>query len=169
MTQLATIRYTTTGSPVGDLVIVADDVGVRAIYLPSQRGSDAPRAGWREDRAGLRSESNQLRAYFAGELRDFEMSLNPQGTEFQQRVWRALLSIPFGTTTSYGELAHGLGAPAASRAVGSANGRNPISIVVPCHRVIGKDGSLTGYGGGIPVKQWLLEHEARHAGAATLF
>jgi methylated-DNA-[protein]-cysteine S-methyltransferase len=101
----------------------------------------------------------QLRAYFAGELRTFELPLAPHGTPFQRRVWDALLAIPYGTTTTYGRLAQQLGDPRAVRAVGLANGRNPIPIIIPCHRVIGANGSLIGYGGGLERKQWLLERE----------
>ncbi len=104
----------------------------------------------------------QLQAYFAGELTDFDLPLQMHGTEFQRRVWAALCEIPYGETISYGELARWVGNPKASRAVGLANGRNPVAIVVPCHRVIGADGSLTGYGGGLDRKVWLLEHEASY-------
>ena len=106
----------------------------------------------------------QLDAYFAGELESFELDLDPHGTPFQQRVWAELARIPYGETISYSELAHRLGDPKLVRAVGLANGRNPISIVIPCHRVIGADGSLVGYGGGLERKRWLLEHEAVAAG-----
>jgi methylated-DNA-[protein]-cysteine S-methyltransferase len=105
--------------------------------------------------------AKQLREYFAGERRVFELPLAAEGTEFQQRVWQALMALEFGQTCSYGELARAIGQPSSSRAVGAANGRNPLSIVVPCHRVIGSDGSLTGYGGGEANKRWLLEHEAK--------
>jgi methylated-DNA-[protein]-cysteine S-methyltransferase len=101
----------------------------------------------------------QLAEYFAGERRAFDLPLAPQGSGFQVEVWRALLRIPYGETCSYGDIARVVGRPAASRAVGAANGRNPIPIIVPCHRVIGSNGSLTGYGGGLPVKRWLLDHE----------
>ncbi len=104
--------------------------------------------------------TRQLREYFAGERREFELPLDPRGSEFQKRVWSALRNIPYGTTISYGELAHRVGQPTAARAVGAANGRNPIPIVIPCHRVIGKDGSLTGFGGGLPLKERLLELES---------
>lgn len=108
--------------------------------------------------------ARQLDEYFAGERREFDLPLAPRGTGFQERVWRALLAIPFGVTRSYGELARTIGRPSASRAVGAANGKNPIAIIVPCHRVIGANGTLTGYGGGLPIKRWLLEHEAKLAG-----
>jgi methylated-DNA-[protein]-cysteine S-methyltransferase len=109
----------------------------------------------------------QLHAYFAGVLTDFEIPMDMRGTDFQRRVWAELCEIPYGETISYGELARRVGNPQASRAVGLANGRNPVAIVVPCHRVIGADGSLTGYGGGLGRKVWLLEHEAAHRGALS--
>jgi methylated-DNA-[protein]-cysteine S-methyltransferase len=107
----------------------------------------------------LAQTARQLAEYFAGKRRAFELPLAPRGSGFQERVWRALLKIKFGETRSYGEIARAIGRPSASRAVGAANGRNPIAIIVPCHRVIGANGQLTGYGGGLPIKQWLLEHE----------
>ncbi|TAL08984.1 MAG: methylated-DNA--[protein]-cysteine S-methyltransferase [Porticoccaceae bacterium] len=107
----------------------------------------------------IREAVRQLRAYFAGRLTRFELPLNPAGTAFQKSVWQALLAVPHGATASYGEIAAAVGNPRASRAVGLANGRNPIAIVVPCHRIIGRDGSLTGYGGGLDRKRWLLAHE----------
>jgi len=106
---------------------------------------------------------DQLRRYFAGELREFDMPLDMQGTAFQKRVWDALLKIPYGETRSYGHVANTIGAPKAVRAVGAANGRNPVPIIVPCHRVIGAGGSLTGYGGGLPLKRFLLDLESRHS------
>jgi methylated-DNA-[protein]-cysteine S-methyltransferase len=105
----------------------------------------------------------QLREYFAGERREFDVELAAKGTPFQQRVWDSLMAIPYGELRSYGDVAKAIGRPAASRAVGAANGRNPIAIIVPCHRVIGASGNLTGYGGGLPTKKWLLEHERRFA------
>jgi methylated-DNA-[protein]-cysteine S-methyltransferase len=115
---------------------------------------------WRRDPAPLVDAAEQLEQYFAGERTEFELELAPRGTEFQQRVWRLLLEIPFGETTTYGALAQRLGDPRTVRAVGLANGRNPISIVVPCHRVIGANGKLVGYGGGLDRKRALLAHEA---------
>jgi methylated-DNA-[protein]-cysteine S-methyltransferase len=103
--------------------------------------------------------ARQLKEYFAGTRRKFDLRLRMQGTDFQQRVWRTLTEIPYGETWSYGQLAKHIGSPNASRAVGLANGRNPIAVIVPCHRVIGADGSLTGFGGGLPRKRWLLTHE----------
>jgi methylated-DNA-[protein]-cysteine S-methyltransferase len=113
-----------------------------------------------EDPQAARAAIEQLREYFAGERSEFDLPLAPGGTAFQQRVWQALRTIPYGTTTSYGAIARAIGRPTASRAVGMANGRNPIGIVVPCHRVVGSTGALTGYGGGIERKEWLIAHEA---------
>jgi methylated-DNA-[protein]-cysteine S-methyltransferase len=120
----------------------------------------------RADDGPFREARRQLDAYFAGELREFNLELAPDGSPFRQRVWRALGDIPYGATESYGALALRIGLPQAARAVGLANGRNPISIVIPCHRVIGKNGALVGYGGGLERKQWLLSHEQRHAPGA---
>jgi methylated-DNA-[protein]-cysteine S-methyltransferase len=127
--------------------------------MPPGGWAGKPRPGRRDD-ALLRPAREQLRAYFAGELLDFDLPLAAAGTEFQQRVWQALGAIPYGATASYAAIARAIGSPTATRAVGAANGRNPIAIIVPCHRVIGKDGTLTGYGGGLARKQWLLRHEA---------
>jgi methylated-DNA-[protein]-cysteine S-methyltransferase len=150
----------TTPSPLGDLLLLADDAGLAGLYMQVTRYPVAV-ADWRSDESRFAAVKAQLAAYFAGELRDFDLALSPQGTDFQQRVWAELQRIAFGRTISYGELATRLGDAKASRAVGLANGRNPISIVVPCHRVIGANGSLTGYGGGLDNKRWLLDHEAR--------
>ena len=121
---------------------------------------------WREDKVPLREVIQQLRAYFAKELETFELTLAPEGTDFQQSVWNELCGIPYGETISYGELAKRVGNPKASRAVGAANGQNPIPIIIPCHRVIGSDGKLTGFGGGLPIKEKLLPGTA--ADAVTL-
>jgi methylated-DNA-[protein]-cysteine S-methyltransferase len=120
-----------------------------------------PDPGWQEDASELIEPVRQLRAYFAGQLDNFDLALSPQGTPFQQRVWSELCKIPYGETISYGELARRIGNPNASRAVGLANGSNPIPIVIPCHRVIGSNGKLTGYGGGLPIKEKLLALEKR--------
>ncbi len=158
-------RYTTVQSPLGDLVIAGDD-GLEALYLPTGRHQSAPHPDWTRDDSVLPGVRAQLGEYFAGERRTFDLPLAARGTPFQVRVWAALCDIPYGETWSYGRLATALGSPGAARAVGLANGQNPISIVVPCHRVIGADGSLTGYGGGLDAKRWLLAHERRDA---TLF
>ena len=168
MNTPADLRTTRMPSPIGTLQIFADTHGIRAITMPGQPLAERLLPQSVGDDAGLRPVREQLAAYFAGELRDFDVDLRPQGTEFQQRVWAALTEIPFGETTTYGELAQRIESPTASRAVGAANGRNPISILVPCHRVVGKDGTLTGYAGGLPAKQWLLDHERLHRKAPAL-
>jgi len=140
--------------------VVASETGIRAIDL---HGAVNLQGRESESNPFLRQAVAQLRAYFAGELHDFDLPLDLQGTGFQQRVWHELCKIPYGETRSYSFLAVALGAPKAVRAVGSANGRNPIPIVIPCHRVIGAGGSLVGYGGGLPMKRFLLDLEARHS------
>ena len=139
-------------SPIGPLLLTGDGRALTGLYM-----GRAP-SGTRDDTAFTHARE-QLDAYFAGELERFDIPLSPRGTEFQRRVWDALREIPYGETTSYGALAAQIGRPGAARAVGLANGRNPISIVVPCHRVIGAAGALTGYGGGLERKRWLLAHE----------
>jgi methylated-DNA-[protein]-cysteine S-methyltransferase len=143
-------------SPVGELLLVSNGEALTALHLAPWK----PPEGSRQDDVLLGPAREQLRAYFAGELFDFDLPLAPAGTAFQRRVWDELQRIPFGRTVSYGEIARRLGVPGAARPVGAANGRNPIAIVVPCHRVIGTDGTLTGYGGGLARKRWLLDHEA---------
>lgn len=150
------MAYTWEDSPVGQLLIAADEEGLRYLVFQAGRSAVQPKPGWREERRRLAEATAQLRAYFGGELRQFDLPLAPDGTPFQQRVWRELLTIPYGRTITYGDLARRIGQPSASRAVGLANGANPISIVIPCHRVIGSDGKLTGYGGGLRNKEWLL-------------
>lgn len=146
----------------GCLTAARDDVGITALLLP--RGQLAVAEHWVRVDAAFDDLRTQLDEYFAGIRTDFDLPLNPSGTPFQLRVWEALRTIPYGETMSYGQIAAAIGKPGAFRAVGAANGQNPISIVVPCHRVIGSQGSLTGYGGGLQAKQWLLSHEAAHAG-----
>jgi methylated-DNA-[protein]-cysteine S-methyltransferase len=152
-----TAYYTTTPSPLGSLLLVSDGEAITAVEMEPHRAPVF--AGARPDDGPFRTAVEQLAAYFAGDRTDFDLPLAPRGTGFQLRVWQALLAIPYGHTTSYGEMAADLGNPNASRAVGLANGRNPIAVVVPCHRVIGRDGRLTGYGGGLDRKRWLLDHE----------
>ncbi|MGI8677836.1 MAG: methylated-DNA--[protein]-cysteine S-methyltransferase [Jatrophihabitans sp.] len=154
--------WTTVDSPLGGLLVARDDVGITHLYLPSGRHPRSAASGWTRDDAAFDDVRGQLGEYFAGARTTFDLPLHATGSQFQQRVWAALLQIPCGETRSYGALAASLSSPSASRAVGMANGQNPISIVVPCHRVIGADGSLTGYGGGLPAKKWLLAHEAEH-------
>jgi len=147
-------------SPVGTLLIAADDAGLRLIEFPSPRHPMAQPAQWRhDDHPVLRQTRAQLDEYFAGTRQRFDLPLAPQGTEFQRQIWHALATIPYGATLSYLQLAQRIGRPSAARAVGAANGRNPLPIVLPCHRVIGADGSLTGFGGGLPTKHYLLKLE----------
>jgi methylated-DNA-[protein]-cysteine S-methyltransferase len=148
-------------SPVGPLLLVADDAGLREILFVNGRHHAKPNPEWSEDEAPVKETMRQLRAYFAGKLERFDLPLAPQGTPFQLDVWRRLCEIPYGETISYGELARKIGNPNASRAVGLANGSNPIPIVIPCHRVIGSNGKLTGYGGGLPIKEKLLALERK--------
>jgi methylated-DNA-[protein]-cysteine S-methyltransferase len=146
-------------SPTGKLLLAADEIGLRHIIFTGGRDPAKPRPHWREEAGPLRETIRQLHAWFAGELREFHLALAPEGPAFHQRVWRELCNIPYGETISYGELARCIGSPNASRAVGRANGANPIPIVIPCHRVIGSNGKLTGYGGGLPRKEFLLALE----------
>jgi methylated-DNA-[protein]-cysteine S-methyltransferase len=153
--------FTQLESPVGPLLLAADEAGVREIRFVNGRHPTQPEPTWKSDRAPLNETIRQLQAYFAGELENFDLPLAPQGTPFQLEVWRCLCQIPYGETISYGELAGLIGNPKASRAVGLANGSNPIPIVIPCHRVIGSNGKLTGYGGSLPIKEKLLALERR--------
>jgi methylated-DNA-[protein]-cysteine S-methyltransferase len=150
-------------SPIGRLLLTSDGAALTGLYMEPSRKAQCT-DGWIEDVtvAPLSATVRQLTEYFEGTRREFDLPLRLQGTAFQQRVWRQLTEIPYGQTWSYGQLAQRIDKPSASRAVGLANGRNPISILVPCHRVIGADGSLTGYGGGIERKRWLLVHEGLH-------
>lgn len=161
-TKSPTTITTTMDSPIGALTLTAVGGVLTGVYMHEQRHLPKIPANSQRDDAGLAHVVEQLEAYFAGELLDFDLPMQTNGTEFQRRVWSSLCEIPYGETISYGELARWVGNPKASRAVGLANGRNPIAIVVPCHRVIGANGSLTGYGGGLDRKVWLLEHEATH-------
>jgi methylated-DNA-[protein]-cysteine S-methyltransferase len=147
--------YDTIDTPIGALLLAGDGRALTAVRMGA-----APAPGWRRDPAPFLEAAAQLRAYFAGELRDFDLPLAPRGTDFQRRVWSALREIPYGQTIAYAELAAAVGRPRAARAVGAANGRNPIAVVIPCHRVIGSGGALTGYGGGLARKRLLLDLEA---------
>jgi len=153
--------FTYFDSPIGRLLLTSDRTALTGLYMEQSRKAQTT-DGWAQDDAALPLvlAIRQLHEYFGGTRRTFDLPLRLAGTDFQQRVWRGLREIPYGQTSSYGQLACRIGRSGASRAVGLANGRNPISIVVPCHRVIGADGSLTGYGGGLERKQWLLAHEA---------
>lgn len=146
-------------TPVGLLLLVGGSAGLQCISFQQGGGATQPPPCWKEDAALFTEAIRQLEAYFAGRLREFSLALAPGGTMFQRIVWDALRGIPYGTTVSYGEIARRIGKPQAVRAVGAANGRNPLPIVVPCHRVIGSDGRLTGYGGGLHVKEALLALE----------
>ncbi len=158
-----TVYHTEIASPLGPLTLRGTVRGLTGIFMAEHRHGPADRANWTEDAGPFREAIAQLGEYFAGGRTTFDLAVDEAGvggTPFQRRVWRALRDIPCGQTVSYGELARRLGQPAAVRAVGLANGKNPLSIVVPCHRVIGAHGSLTGYGGGTERKRWLLAHEA---------
>jgi methylated-DNA-[protein]-cysteine S-methyltransferase len=154
------MRYTTVDSPIGELTLLGDEDGLRGLYMETRWHPPRLDPALRRDPAPFRDAAAQLGEYFAGERTDFDLRLSPAGTPFQQRVWALLREIPFGETTTYGALAERLGSAKVVRAVGMANGRNPISIVVPCHRVIGAGGKLVGYGGGLERKRTLLAHEA---------
>jgi methylated-DNA-[protein]-cysteine S-methyltransferase len=150
------LLYTTWASSVGELTLVGDGRRLRALHLPSR---PARRDGWRRAAEAFTAVVEQLEEYFAGSRRSFDLELDPRGRPFDRAVWDLLAEIPYGETRSYGELARALGRPDRARAVGAANARNPLPILLPCHRVIGSDGSLTGYGGGIELKRTLLELE----------
>jgi methylated-DNA-[protein]-cysteine S-methyltransferase len=157
------IYYTQIESPLGPLLLAADESGVREIRFVNGRTPQKPGPEWirGDNNESLRELAQQLNAYFSGNLEKFELTLSPHGTAFQRSVWNKLCDIPYGETISYGQLARRIGNPQASRAVGLANGSNPIPIVIPCHRVIGSNGKLTGYGGGLPIKEKLLALERR--------
>jgi methylated-DNA-[protein]-cysteine S-methyltransferase len=179
-TASQSLRHRTLTTPIGPLELVAGPGGLRAVLWPgedgsrvaravgpgvlpdfsgSPEGSDAESAGFAQAEAHLDRAEAQLAEYFAGTRRTFDLALDPAGTDFQLRAWTALRTIPYGQTISYGEQAAELGEPGAARAVGAANGRNPLSIVVPCHRVVAASGALTGFAGGLDTKAWLLDHE----------
>ena len=155
-----TTSYTYIDTPVGRLMLAGcDDHGLRYIAFQFGSGAMAPKPGWKQSAAPFREVERQLREYFRGKRTAFDLRLHPKGTPFQLAVWKALAEIPYGQTRSYGDVARAVGRPSAVRAVGLANGRNPLPIVVPCHRVIGASGKLVGYGGGLAVKQALLDRE----------
>ena len=158
-------HYTYMESPVGRLLLAGDETGLQRVAFAEGGKALQPEPDWRNDARPLRQAVEQLKAYFSGDLRAFDLPLRMEGTTFQLAVWRALRDIPYGETASYGEIARRVGTPQGSRAVGLANGSNPIAIVVPCHRVIGSNGKLTGYGGGLNNKETLLALERKHAGA----
>ncbi len=153
--------FTTMDSPIGELLLCSDGESLIGVFTHGPEPKQMRKGDQNPHDQVLAEARKELTAYYAGRLQEFKVPLAPRGTPFQQRVWKALLEIPFGETESYGQLARRIGSPNAARAVGLANGRNPISIIIPCHRVIGSSGALVGYGGGLPRKKWLLEHEAR--------
>lgn len=160
--------HTVVDSPVGPLTLVAAGGALVGLYMTEQRHRPAEEAFGAPDPGPFTEAAAQLRDYFAGERTGFDLPLAPEGTPFQRVVWDALLEIPYGETVSYGQLADRIGRPTASRAVGMANGRNPIGIIVPCHRVVGASGGLTGYGGGLDRKQRLLALERQGTGQLAL-
>jgi len=164
-----TTFFTVFENPLGPLLLMSDGTSLTGLHTDNDKHRPAIRPAWvRDDNVPPFAQAiAQLRAYFDGKLTEFDLPLAPQGTEFQMRVWRELRNIPFGETVSYAELARRIGRPTASRAVGHSNARNPISIIVPCHRVIGADKSLTGYAGGLERKRMLLALEAEEKGLST--
>jgi methylated-DNA-[protein]-cysteine S-methyltransferase len=150
------MRYTTMDSPIGELLLAGDEEGLQRVSMSPFLLDDE----WTRDDERFADAREQLEQYFRGERREFDLPLKLDGNSFELSVWSALREIPYGETVSYGHIARGLGHPDAPRAVGAANGRNPVAIIVPCHRVIGADGSLTGYGGGLERKRFLLDLEA---------
>jgi len=152
-------RYTVLPSPIGPLLLAGTDERLACIGFPAGKGAVTPKPDWHRDDAAYPEARAQLGAYFAGRLTRFDLALDPRGTPFQSAVWAELTRIPPGRTISYGELARRIGRPGASRAVGAANGANPLPIVVPCHRVIGTSGALTGFAGGLDTKRFLLALE----------
>ena len=159
----AKIYFTELASPIGKLRLTGTGAALTGVFMETERHASAQSRDAVRDAAPLREARQQLDEYFGGERREFSLVLDADGTEFQRSVWRALRGIPYGATASYGDIAKRIRNPKAVRAVGLANGRNPISIIIPCHRVIGADGSLTGYGGGIERKRFLLALEESHA------
>jgi methylated-DNA-[protein]-cysteine S-methyltransferase len=158
-----TTCYSYIGSPLGRMFVQGDGQYVTGLFMPRHKGWRGPNASWQQSDAAFTVVREQLAEYFAGDRQTFTVPIKLAGAPFQLHVWRELMRIPFGTTISYAQVAQRLGKPTAARAVGHANGRNPISIIVPCHRVIGADGKLTGYAGGVDKKQWLLAWERGHS------
>ena len=152
--------HTTIQSPIGELLLTGDGEAISGLYIQDGLAAMEHDPGWRRDDGAFADAREQLGEYFAGERTDFDLALAPEGTEFQRRVWDGLRAIPYGETRSYAELARAVGRPGAARAVGAANGRNPITVIVPCHRVIGSNGDLAGFSGGVERKRMLLDLEA---------
>ena len=163
----ARVTYTTLDSPIGPLLLTSDGEALAGIYMESHKRGPQPEGDWRRDSSPFRDVADQLAGYFAGRRRRFNLPIALGGTEFQRRVWSALREIEFGHTLCYAELAERIGSPAAVRAVGAAVGRNPISIIIPCHRVVGSNGHLTGFAGGLERKRWLLDHEGADVAPAA--
>ena len=159
---MTAIVFRTLDSPVGTVTVAGDGTTITDLRMTDQTHDPAGRVGWRHEPDAFSEASGQLREYFAGTRTAFDLPLRLEGSEFRLRVWEALLEIPYGETASYGEIAERIGRPGAARAVGMANGHNPVAIIVPCHRVIGANGSLTGYAGGLHRKQVLLDLEQNH-------
>jgi methylated-DNA-[protein]-cysteine S-methyltransferase len=157
--MIATTYYGYIDSPLGQLFVQGERQIVTGLYMPQHKGWYGPEESWQESDAPFLAVRQQMAEYFAGQRQEFDVPLKLAGTPFQRRVWRELTRIPFGKTITYAELAQRIIRPKGSRAVGHANGRNPISILVPCHRVIGAGGKLAGFAGGVEVKRWLLEFE----------
>jgi methylated-DNA-[protein]-cysteine S-methyltransferase len=155
------VFFSAMNSPIGPLTLTSNGSSLTGVYFEGRGVPPVHDPDWERDDSRLRAATEQLEQYFAGELTAFKLPLSPQGTPFQRKVWDALVRIPFATTLSYGELASQIGVPGAARAVGQANGSNPLAVIVPCHRVIGSNGRLTGYGGGEERKRWLLNFERR--------
>lgn len=152
-------RFTVLPSPIGELLVSGDGEAITGLSMEPGAHPGPDTSGWVRDDLPFVEARRQLDAYFAGDLREFDLPLAPAGSQFQREVWQALLTVPYGATRTYGAMARQIGRPDRARAVGAANGRNPISIVIPCHRVIGAGGDLVGYGGGLPRKAWLLSLE----------
>jgi methylated-DNA-[protein]-cysteine S-methyltransferase len=158
---MSVTSYTTMKSPIGPLLLAGDERGLRLVHFVTGRRPKSPDRDWIEDKSPFKEVIRQMQSYFEAKLTDFDVPLVLEGTEFQLQVWRNLRKIPYGETISYGQLAKRIGNPDAARAVGLANGSNPIPIIIPCHRVIGSNGSLTVFGGGLPVKKKLLALESK--------
>lgn len=164
---MVALRFRVIDSPLGPLTLAGTGNTLMHVRMSDQR-HEPDSSDWEPDGAAFADATEQLSAYFAGDLREFDVDLALAGTDFQRRVWAALRTIPYGQTRSYGQIAEQIGSPGGSRAVGLANGRNPVAIIVPCHRVIGSGGTMTGYGGGIERKRSLLDLESRNAARSTL-
>ena len=162
---MSEIHYTRIPSPIAELTLVASEKGLRGVYMEGHSKAPLTPETWKENPSRFTAAIEQLGEYFSGKRKTFDLPLDLQGTAFQLQAWHALLEIPFGETRSYAEQAALINNPKAVRAIGLANGKNPVSIIVPCHRVIGKNGTLTGYGGGLERKRFLLELESGNQSA----